>query len=135
MSRVLRHKTKEGREMPVAMMADSHLRNAIRVFSSKLGSIRKAVEKPLSPFDRALYLGDSNRAATEVAEDARMYVEKLAGFVFEATLRGMDLTTERLAIQDALGRDDRVIEEKGERIMIGLDDIWDEDDDWDEAPF
>ena len=102
----MHHTTRTGERIPIAAMTDDHLFNLIAMFCSKMAAARAAAETQvnLSPFERRLY-GIDDLSPTDAADIVREGMARLAPYVLEAALRGLDVSGE---LQTAIGRTGRL---------------------------
>jgi len=86
-----KHYTKEGHEILIADMEDSHLNNFIQLQFKKISDMKTIAnaEVELDVFQKTLY-GFEDIDIETVAEKTRMIIEDMYPYLAEAFLRGMD---------------------------------------------
>ena len=114
------HVTNEGVQMMVCEMEDNHLLNTIKLYCRQLKKVVSLIRAaaPMDEYDRALY-GIDTLKPEDAAKLTQRFATKLAPYVLEASLRGLDVST---YLQDAFDRDGRVIlPGKNIRRLLGYD--------------
>ena len=96
------HKTREGVEMLIADMTDEHLLNTIHAAAGGIKNLRLALEAPVSvsAFERVMYKRKT-MSEEDIAEKLEWTMNHLGAYVFEAALRGLNITN---TLQSAFGR-------------------------------
>ena len=114
------HRTKEGKNMFISQMDDSHLTNTIKFILRKIKICKDALglEIKATKLQSALYRIDEKELASQAKEEITEICETMYPYLAEAMLRGISFTTE---LQDLL---ERKVAEKKFNIdsIIGLDD-------------
>lgn len=102
----MHHTTRTGERLPIAAMTNEHLLNLIAMLCTKMAAARAAAEtqSELSAFERRLY-GIADLSPVDAADIVREGMARLAPYVLEAALRGLDVSGE---LQTAIGRTGRL---------------------------
>ena len=100
-----KHRTKDGHEILIAQMADSHLVNMIRTLCNRLKQARLYTEQPQSFLYEALGVSPEGWNRDDAIECIRWVHAKLPPYVTEAALRGLAVSE---YLSDAYGRSTQV---------------------------
>lgn len=98
----LKHKTKEGVTMLIAEMEDVHLIATINIFCNNINTFREVLDNPkeLKKSEKVLY-GSDTMSEGEAGGKLLSLTDKLTSYVFEAAIRGLDISS---MLQIAYGR-------------------------------
>lgn len=103
---VMYHRSRDGWVL-IAEMGDQHLERAISYFLRKLDDAKRTIEGNVSKFESALYgIEHDVEGAKEMLQECSV---KLAGFFYEAVIRGIDITAQRATLVNILGREEAVV--------------------------
>jgi hypothetical protein len=100
-----RHITKEGKELFISQMSDSHLESTIMMYINKIREAKNnliAEDIRVSPMQTILYGVDPKALQKRARHTIRAVSTKLYPYLAEACLRGMDFSKE---LQDVYERD------------------------------
>ena len=97
-----KHKTSDGSTLFIFEMEDSHLVNTIKIFCGNISTFREILDNPkeMKKSEKILY-GDSLMSESEAANKLASLTDKLAAYVFEAAIRGLNISE---MLQVAYGR-------------------------------
>lgn len=96
-----KHRARDGNEILIAQMSDSHLVNTIRMLCARLKQARLYTEQPQSILYEALGVSPEGWNRDDALDIIRWVHGKLPAYVTEATLRGLVVTDH---LVDAYGR-------------------------------
>jgi hypothetical protein len=116
------HITKEGVQMPIHSMENSHLQNTIKLWLRKLQLAKDVLENKWSAFDKAMY--SSNEDATDSATNFIDFFNANFGrYIVEAGIRGIKLDDYFTELKTILGRDKEVTDFFGKLIRTRIREI------------
>lgn len=102
---MLKHKSKNGQVKLIAEMDDSHLKNTINFHIDKLQMAKSVLrnDQQDDEFFSSLY-GSSFMNINDAKNITQNFEEKISGYIYEATLRQLNINTEMGKIRTALER-------------------------------
>ncbi len=88
------HITKDGKKMLISQMENNHLLNTIKFYLNKIESAKKYLESKINMnnFKSALYGINNEQVSKKAKESIPIITNKLLPYIFEAALRGVDIT-------------------------------------------
>lgn len=103
----LKHTTKDGTVMFIAEMEDDHLKNTILMITNTLRAAKLALggNVGLSKFNKAMFGIDDVTNEAKAKSLIQSCYDKVCPYVFEAALRGLDISKQ---LQDVFEREGRI---------------------------
>ena len=102
-----RHVTKDGKQMFISQMDDDHLKNTINLMFANIRNAKSllSAKVSLSNFQGALYGMSKEKISKKTAKLIKNQTRKLAHYLAEAMLRGMNYTKELQELFERTGSD------------------------------
>ena len=102
-----RHTTKDGKHMFISQMDDEHLKNTINLMFANIRNAKSllSAKVSLSNFQGALYGMSKEKISKKTAKLIKGHTRKLAHYLAEAMLRGMNYTKELQELFERTGAD------------------------------
>lgn len=98
----LKHKTKEGTTILIVEMEDSHLLNTIELFARQIKQFIDILDNPKErKKSEEVLFGKEVMSESEASNKLTSLTDKLVSYVFEAAIRGLDISK---TLQAAYGR-------------------------------
>lgn len=99
---MFKHTSNQGITVLVAEMEDDHLMNTINVFCSKIKAARIRLDSNIEISNSSKHLYDTDKIDERaIGKSFKTLTEKVSKYVFEASVRGLDVSKK---LQDAYGR-------------------------------
>jgi len=105
------HRTKDGQDMLVSEMEDSHLVNTIKMIIKNMQAAKNIIDQELKATDSYALLNgmpDSKEARGKAKAFLKQSPQKLEMYIFELFLRGLDESKVRADLQEVMGRKDKI---------------------------